>query len=228
MTLSIAEAEGLEEICNFIVFCYVEAWFTAGDSSSAPRNDLEFVSRVREFSLINSAVSRNVQEKMCSHLWYLSEELIPLAIFDSGLPNRVRRSIADSIRYNVSKQKYGKRLLMSPEDIASTSLSKLGNQNSHKFFKILGIEPKFLDLPVKVWETNEQYQMGKSLVESLTVTNDHAERAVKLMQDYNNYITRSEENYQDLLICVSEHRKTLPIVNKTMLIEKYKPTHLKN
>ena len=41
----------------------------------------------------------------------------------------------------------------------------------------------------------------------MRVVNDTAERAVKLMQDFNGLITAEEEQKQFLLRCVQEHRK---------------------
>lgn len=51
--------------------------------------------------------------------------------------------------------------------------------------------------------------------------NDTAERAVKLMQDFNGLITADEEQKQFLLRCVQEHRKLYPDCKKTTLKRSY-------
>lgn len=42
---------------------------------------------------------------------------------------------------------------------------------------------------------------------NLTVVNDPAERGVKLIEDYNQLLTKDEEDLQFLLQVVSEYRK---------------------
>jgi len=55
----------------------------------------------------------------------------------------------------------------------------------------------------------------------LRVVNDTAERAVKLMHDFNGLITTEEEQKQFLLRCVQEHRKLYPDCKKTTLKRSY-------
>lgn len=50
-----------------------------------------------------------------------------------------------------------------------------------------------------MWITINPFNRGKQLLEGLKVINAHAERAVKLYQDYNKYVTRNEDQFQDLL-----------------------------
>lgn len=90
------------------------------------------------------------------------------------------------------------------------------------FFKILSLPTDFLEVPVNLWKDMDSYKHAKHIVSHLKVVNDHAERAVKLMTDYNRIITKKEQNYQELLISVEEHRRSLPSVTKNNLNEKYK------
>lgn len=91
----------------------------------------------------------------------------------------------------------------------------------HRFFEILGLDTDFLDVDVSDWAGHHSYIQGQQTVAGLRVVNDHAERAVKLLQDYNKVLTKSEEQLQDLLLTVSAHRRTLPDVKKTTLSKKY-------
>lgn len=49
------------------------------------------------------------------------------------------------------------------------------------------------------WLNSSAYQKGKTIIEQLRIVNDSAERGVKLVEDYNNSITRDETQKQSLL-----------------------------
>jgi len=52
--------------------------------------------------------------------------------------------------------------------------------------------------------------LNLQIVDNLTVVNDHAERAVKLTQDFNQILTQDEKAYQNVLLTVADHWKTMP------------------
>jgi len=58
---------------------------------------------------------------------------------------------------------------------------------------------------------------AKNIINSLTIINDTAERAVKLMEDFNASLTLNEEPKQYVLLCVQEHQKTYPNRKKSTL-----------
>lgn len=66
------------------------------------------------------------------------------------------------------------------------------------FFYILRIRVGFLDVNPATWPDNFDYFEAYKVVSSLEVVNDHAERAVKLMQKFNRKVT-TEKDFQDLL-----------------------------
>jgi len=66
----------------------------------------------------------------------------------------------------------------------------------YSFSRILDIEMSFLDDPVEKWDTHPGYNKGFQVVGSLNVVNDHAERSIKLLQDWNKTVTRKEERFQ--------------------------------
>lgn len=56
------------------------------------------------------------------------------------------------------------------------------------------------------WESNTDFMNAKNIINSLTIIiNDTAERAVKLMDDFNASLTLGEEQKQYVLLCVQEH-----------------------
>ena len=53
----------------------------------------------------------------------------------------------------------------------------------------------------------ERYTKGRELVLNLRVINDSAERGMMMISDYNDTLTRNEEEKQALLQVVEHHRR---------------------
>ena len=51
----------------------------------------------------------------------------------------------------------------------------------------------FLQKDPLEWEDDNSFQIGLEIIKKLKVLNDTAERGVKLMEDYNKILSRSEE-----------------------------------
>ena len=63
------------------------------------------------------------------------------------------------------------------------------------FFEYLGIDHSFLNFPTTNWQQQERFRLGEEIVNNLHVTNDPAERAVKLCSDFFD-TCKSEEKLQ--------------------------------
>jgi len=57
----------------------------------------------------------------------------------------------------------------------------------------------FLKVQPNEWPNLEGYEKGKSIIHSLKVVNDAAERGVKLMQEYNDKFTTNKDQKQFVL-----------------------------
>ena len=75
-----------------------------------------------------------------------------------------------------------------------------------KIFSRFNIDDGLLKDNPTTWESNTDMN-AKNIINSLTIINDTAERAVKLMEDFNETLTLDEQQTQFLLLCVQEHRK---------------------
>ena len=65
----------------------------------------------------------------------------------------------------------------------------------------------FLTDAVETWEEREYFKTVRITVRALSVVNDAAERAVKLATDFNEVLTKDEEQRQLLYQVVEYHRK---------------------
>jgi len=70
-----------------------------------------------------------------------------------------------------------------------------------------------------MWENNEDYNKALSILKNIPVINDVAERGVKLIEDYNNKITKDESQKQYLLQVVSDYCKKYPDHRKETLTQ---------
>lgn len=213
---------GLLKMCIFVVDVYVRAWYDAPYAASAPRSDLQLAADLKRFASVDQNAAAIGLQKLQGQLWYLSEELIGLAVFDTGLPDEERESLVQSILGKQGEAERSTRRNLSIEELTSSSIAELGSTNTALFFEILGIEKdSFFNLPVSEWESNDAYQRGKNIVDHLKVINDHAERRVQLVQNFNGAVTHKEQSFQDLLLNVEDHRKRLPNKKKCTLVNRY-------
>jgi len=112
-----------------------------------------------------------------------------------------------------------KQVHLEPSVIAEKELHDFVTTNTMSFFHTLGLKADFLtqEDPDR-WQTVEHFQLNKKCINSLAVVNDRAERAVKLIQDFNSSIATSEEQKQYLLLVVSNHRARYPEARKSLLV----------
>lgn len=213
-------AEDLTNLTLFIVKVYARYWFTVPSAVSAPRNDLDFLKKLVAYNSVNSKISKNTVEKFLRHLWYLSEELVCLAFFDKSVSDKVKKSMVKSLSKSVTKRERSKRALLTEKDIKNIKnidLSFFVTSNSLNFFKILGIPRDFLKKNPNEWPSLNSFQKGLNIIKHLKVINDSAERAVALIQTFNETITTKEDQKQFLLKVVSRHRKKYPTPAKKFL-----------
>ncbi|CAH1114867.1 unnamed protein product [Psylliodes chrysocephalus] len=100
-SLSRAEAPGLRHICIFIVLLYIKAWYCAPSAIHAPRKDLEFMKNLLNYKKINKNISEVASKKFSTHLWYLSEQLICLSLFDDNVSAEIKLRLIESIQKKV-------------------------------------------------------------------------------------------------------------------------------
>ena len=65
----------------------------------------------------------------------------------------------------------------------------------------------FLAVPANQWANDESYQQVQALFQNLNVTNDGAERGIKLISDFNSALTKDEAEKQCFLQVVEAHRR---------------------
>ena len=188
----------------FIVFVYLRSWFTAPLLYSAARSDLELYKSIRKFSKVHKKLSAVGEAVLQRHTWYLTEELIPLSLFDTKLLD---------VTLNVLAQKMaqlpdGNRIIKKPAlpKIPSTSaIPDFIGRRSTVLFKTLGVQKSFLAL--SNWRDRPEYHQVKTAIRNFTPLNDCSERALALARTLCGVVTQDESSHQNRILVVKAHRK---------------------
>lgn len=261
------ELNGLRDVCIFIVLRYAKAWFRVDRAEEAPNQDLVFMKSIVEYTVIDKELSKNVLSKFTGrdgHTWYLSDEAIALAFFDSNVSAKIKIKMVKALRSTseesdeseeedepsvteycttsdedvdvdrapapsagsaVIKHSGVKKLTMTlkdfNDDFMKKDLSDFVTSNTIKFFIRFGLSQDFLNHSPVVWDVLDDYKEALEIVKKLLVVNDTAERGVKMVQDYNESLCRNEDEFQDLLLVVSNYLKQFPTSEKNKLINSY-------
>ena len=200
---------------KFAIFCYVPWWSTAPVSSSAPYNDLLLLKTFENYRNIDKISADAAIKAISNHLWYLTEELVPLALFSSSVSDSTKAKMVEKLQ-EVDKRicskrlgptAYGKPAMPKLPESFDVDLSHFVGEDSWSFFHILNFGYEFLDHPVEEWSSNDCYQDCKKVVSSLSIVNDGAERGVKLAHE-NIDKARKEDNFQNILQVIENDRKS--------------------
>lgn len=230
--LTSAQKKGLFDLCQFIVFIYVKAWFTSPLAVKAPSGDLEFFKKLWSYKDIDSEIADKGLYKFKNHLWYISPEASALSFFDKTLSIDTKRKMVAALKKEDVDLKPKKKFSFKKKENLSTILNKdidyFINSHTLKFFDRFEIDKEFLNLEVSTWNENEKFQDALKLVEELQVVNDCAERSVHLFEEFSNILTTKEEQKQFLVQEVANHRKRCPDARKSTVTKKIKLNETEN
>ena len=87
---------GLQRIFIFTVNVYAKMWIDASNPAAGPWNDIDLLN-LKSVWEIDAKVGNVVLNKLLQHLWYLSEELIALSLFNAKVSKKLKRKIVTSI-----------------------------------------------------------------------------------------------------------------------------------
>ncbi|KAL4084348.1 hypothetical protein QTP88_028171 [Uroleucon formosanum] len=95
-----------------------------------------------------------------------------------------------------------KKIVLSKEGIKTfikKELYEFVSSETVNFFSKFKISADFIDFHPDSWKEREDYKKEINILTELSVTNDVAERGVKLIQEYNSILTKDENQKQFLL-----------------------------
>lgn len=213
--LTAREENAMRDFLVFVIRFYVKAWFTCTKAVEAPYNDMTFLKGICDYETVDKILSVAVSKTFSNHLWYMSSECIAFSLFDSNVPIAQKNEMAKflsscSVDDEIEKNN---RLKISVSQLSwfrEQELSDFVTPHALSLFDRFKLSRRFLKKDASSWEHDKEYLKAKSVLKSLTVVNDSAERGVKLIEDYNKHLTKDEEDLQFLLQAVSQYRKQFP------------------
>ena len=184
---------------------------------------MQFFHALLKYEVINKIVSKSAIKAFGKHLWYLTPEMVSLAIFSDNVPVETRRSLADHLfaikpkgdlaapqnRFGMGfgKPKFPERIEL------STTLSDLVGTDSWSTFYVLQLDPQFMVEKDENWTELSSYKASLNNLQAVNVVNDCDERGVKLCSDFL-ASAKAEGHYQNVLRVVEHDRKHLPNLKK--------------
>lgn len=214
------DENGIRDICIFVTTLYIKVWIQAPVAAEAPREDLSFLKSLYSYSITDENVSREALRKFCNHLWYLSPEAVGLAFFDPKIPYESKKRMVAAL--DLPNDSEIKKLSILPHNLSQyldKNIDYFISQRTRNFFKRFSIPTDFLCKDPEEWNNDPSYILGLNIVSTLHVVNDCSERAVKLMEDYNNILSRNENEKQLIMQVVADYRKQYPDATKSNLTQ---------
>ena len=98
-----------------------------------------------------------------------------------------------------------------------TVLVDLLSSQSFKFFTVLGLDWSWMAKDPEQWEEDDDYKAAKEFVKTVKVTNDVAERGVKMAADYATILTKDDKVRAQILQSVENCRQKYPNFRKKTL-----------
>ena len=216
-----AKMDKLRRMCLFNALFYVKAWLSAGSAADAPVNDLRLWNDLMWYKRFDPAVAQAAMTALHRHLWYLTEEIAPFALFSTLLSDSNKKQVVRQLRRHeddaTSCLQQGVPIFPQLSTSSPIQLSSLVGAKSWQLFRVLQVDNNWMTLPPTQWVTDAAYNEAAMFVHNCKVVNDMAERAVKLITDFAGTITQDEVQRQYLLQTVEKHRREISNFKKTTL-----------
>ena len=179
--LTKAEEKNLTRFVLFIVTLYVPAWYEAPLATRAPAHDLAFYCSLVSYK--DKEIAREASKAFGRHLWYSSEELVSLVLFDPRTSLEDKRLIVAAFDRDGAEDP-PKRISLEPDLTALTRKALPDFVSSASKFLLTALGPSdFLEVNPAEWPARQDYQLARHRAESLKVVNVFAERGVALIQN---------------------------------------------
>jgi hypothetical protein len=213
------ESQGLLRLNIFLAKVYIKFWYQAPVAPTAARNDLQLLQLLHSYP--DRDISVETSRKMAGHLWYLSEDLILLSLFDPELDIATKQALVRGSEDRDGERDPPKRAQIDMAAVQHKTLADFVTKSSRKLFSILGLPSGFLAEDPESWNSRDDFKAAEAMVKTLSVTNDHAERGVALIQDAaQSGRFKCEDQLQYALHVIEQSRKQFPDAKKSTLLGK--------
>lgn len=173
---------------------------------------------ILNFQAVDAILANAVLQSISRHLWYLTQELIPLSLCDDGVPLNEKRAIVQALITADRPQDFQPQAPVHHVDLLHVEepcLHDFVGPRSWMLFQCLRMEDvRFLSIDPSLWENEADYQLLSETIHSITAVNDVAERAVRDVTQYIDYSQDAERN-NDVILVVNSHRELIDFSHLT-------------
>ena len=216
MVITENEKLQMQEMSEFIGLFYAMGFLKSPLAGSAPYNDLSFMSDMSLYKKYNSKIAEACLLSCHRHLWYLTPQLIVFSLADPQVSSSEKEDLAKAL-FSTPRppiMKSGKPtfpVIVFPKPHSIPKLSSFVSSESWLLFDLLHMEgaQEWMQTPVKNWQMFAEFRKLEGFISNVSVTNDLAERGIKMTSDFL-HLCRDEEQLQALLQGVEEHRDLFP------------------
>lgn len=207
-------------MARFLALIYVPAWLKAPVTADAPFNDSMLWNLLLEYRQIDETVACAALSVLKRHPWYLAPETVMFSLCSRHVSDVVKAEMAMkllSFNRPAEFEVGGNNPVILDE--SRINLASLVDEDSWFVFQVLDLKAEWLNDDPETWSEQSEYAALCSYVSSLKVTNDTAERGVRIIQDFARTVTKNETDLQWLLQCVEKHRREFPEFKKSNMRE---------
>ena len=90
------ELTGMKRFTAFVGAMHTKAWFSAPSAIAASAGDLSLLKVLICYP--DSGIAKATSKKFANHLWYLSEELAGLALFDASVELELKKLMVSGLK----------------------------------------------------------------------------------------------------------------------------------
>ena len=215
--------DSVTEFCRFLTCIYIPYFLSSSVGCDSSVNDLQLYKSLFTYRKVNHVLADEALVVLRRHGWYLTPDVVMFSLFSDKVSSNEKSCISSRLltyqsiapdSYKLEKPKF-------PFIEEKTELVDLVSPLSFKFFKVLNTDIAWLSMDPEEWEEDDNYKNTKEFVRTVKVTNDVAERGVKMASDYATLLTKDDTMRAWILQGVEKSRRTYPDFKKeTLNVEK--------
>ena len=201
---------------------HVPYWYEANNAADVQVVDLDFFRQLEKFRAVDDEIASPVIQTWLRHTDYLAPEFSFLSLTSDRVSTADKKKIAGSILAFPRPQQLPPAPTRPLVQItSSTKLHQLAkSERAYLPFLLLNVSEEFLHDDPSKWASDPDFQRLKGFVQNYRLVNDVAEHFVQLATDFNEKITRNEEQRQFLYHTVENERRN----NSDLRIKSLQPS----
>ena len=205
-------------MAQFIALFHAPYFLKANLAATAPRVDLKLWQDMQAYAFIDPSVALQVQQSLLRHQWYLSQELVILALFDNEISDEQKGKIASALLQEIKPATFNpgnpKFTDVLQNNYINIELYMFVGPRSWLAFELSGFDHDWLQLHPSLWASDRAFLDMACIMTDLAVVNDTAERGIKDVEEYANASQDGEQRGKIILVSNS-HRAKLPAFLKS-------------